>query len=94
MSRKAILTLFGLASALASTLAAAQIDPYKPGERRAAVDDKAVVKPGEAKGFNPQPEPPGKVKNRVKPGEAAGFNPQPEPPGDAGQFAPAKAAGK
>ncbi|HET9639074.1 MAG TPA: dihydrolipoamide acetyltransferase family protein [Allosphingosinicella sp.] len=39
----------------------------------------AVVNPGEAKGFNPQPDPP-RVKGVVSPGEAQGFNPQPDPP--------------
>src|SRR5688572_27069738 len=39
----------------------------------------ASVNPGEAKGFNPQPDPP-RVKGRVSPGEAEGFNPQPDPP--------------
>jgi 2-oxoisovalerate dehydrogenase E2 component (dihydrolipoyl transacylase) len=39
----------------------------------------AVVNPGEAKGFNPQPDPP-RVKGVVSPGEAEGFNPQPDPP--------------
>ncbi len=42
-----------------------------------------AVKPGEAQGFIPQPEPPGKQASGkyVKPGEAQGFIPQPEPPG-------------
>jgi len=39
-----------------------------------------MMKPGEAKGFNPQPDPPGKPMN---PGAAKGFNPQPDPPGKA-----------
>ncbi|MGZ8286759.1 MAG: dihydrolipoamide acetyltransferase family protein [Allosphingosinicella sp.] len=39
----------------------------------------ATVNPGEAKGFNPQPDPP-RVKGIVSPGEAEGFNPQPDPP--------------
>ena len=38
-------------------------------------------KPGEIKGFNPQPEPPlNRTLSKVKPGEDKGFNPQPEPP--------------
>jgi hypothetical protein len=36
------------------------------------------LNPGAAKGFNPQPDPPGKP---VSPGAAKGFNPQPDPPG-------------
>ncbi|MET1110912.1 MAG: dihydrolipoamide acetyltransferase family protein [Allosphingosinicella sp.] len=54
----------------------------RQGERReqaGAAGGGAVVNPGEAKGFNPQPDPP-RVKGRVSPGEAEGFNPQPDPP--------------
>ncbi|HEU0098111.1 MAG TPA: dihydrolipoamide acetyltransferase family protein [Allosphingosinicella sp.] len=36
--------------------------------------------PGEAKGFNPQPDPP-RVKGVVSAGDLVGLNPQPEPPG-------------
>jgi 2-oxoisovalerate dehydrogenase E2 component (dihydrolipoyl transacylase) len=36
--------------------------------------------PGDAKGFNPQPDPP-RVKGVVSPGDLVGLNPQPEPPG-------------
>jgi 2-oxoisovalerate dehydrogenase E2 component (dihydrolipoyl transacylase) len=38
------------------------------------------LSPGEAEGFNPQPDPP-KVKGIVSPGDLVGLNPQPEPPG-------------
>ncbi len=48
----------------------------RQGDRR---EVGAPVTPGEAKGFNPQPDPP-RVKGRVSPGEAEGFNPQPDPP--------------
>lgn len=40
--------------------------------------------PGEAQGFNPQPDPPaqpGATQSQpLNPGEAQGFNPQPDPP--------------
>jgi 2-oxoisovalerate dehydrogenase E2 component (dihydrolipoyl transacylase) len=54
----------------------------RQGERReaaGAAGGGATVNPGEAKGFNPQPDPP-RVKGVVSPGEAKGFNPQPDPP--------------
>jgi len=53
----------------------------RQGERReqAGAGGGAVVNPGQAKGFNPQPDPP-RVKGIVSPGEAEGFNPQPDPP--------------
>lgn len=39
------------------------------------------LKPGEAIGINPQPEPPGIQKQKIlKPAEKVGINPQPEPP--------------
>lgn len=44
------------------------------------------LKPGEAIGINPQPEPPGAPKQKIlKPAEKVGINPQPEPPLPAGQ---------
>lgn len=44
--------------------------------------ESGFVKPGQPRGFNPQPEPPaGPKAGFVKPGEAEGFNPQPDPPG-------------
>lgn len=43
----------------------------------AVQSENGVIDPGEAVGFNPQPDPPG----IVRPGEAVGFNPQPDPPG-------------
>jgi hypothetical protein len=56
-----------------------------------------LVQPGQAQGFNPQPEPPGKqAQNSMKPvapGEAVGFNPQPEPPGKQGAVAAPAAQG-
>ena len=71
----------------ASGVALAQIDPYKPqtdASSRGQMAAPAQVKPGQAQGFNPQPEPPGdkSARGKVKPGQAQGFNPQPEPPGD------------
>jgi len=48
-------------------------------ERSGAVGGGSAPKPGEAEGFNPQPDPP-RVKGVVTPGEAEGFNPQPDPP--------------
>jgi 2-oxoisovalerate dehydrogenase E2 component (dihydrolipoyl transacylase) len=54
----------------------------RQGERREAAGtavNGAPTNPGEAKGFNPQPDPP-RVKGVVSPGEAEGFNPQPDPP--------------
>src|SRR5688572_11022936 len=48
----------------------------RQGERREAG---GAPSPGEAEGFNPQPDPL-RVKGRVSPGEAEGFNPQPDPP--------------
>jgi hypothetical protein len=75
-------TFLGLiALTLAAGLAQAQIDPYKPLDKSNPPAAVAKVKPGEAQGFNPQPEPPGKAKLLLKPGEAQGFNPQPDPPG-------------
>lgn len=47
----------------------------------------ALVPPGAAQGFNPQPDPPGKV-GSVKPGEMQALNPQPLPPGAAQGFNP------
>ena len=47
------------------------------------------VNPGVLKGFNPQPEPPGKQAGFLNPGSLVGFNPQPEPPGTPGMLAPA-----
>ena len=49
----------------------------RQGERREAG---APASPGEAKGFNPQPDPP-KNKGPVSAGDLVGLNPQPEPPG-------------
>ncbi|HYE28030.1 MAG TPA: dihydrolipoamide acetyltransferase family protein [Allosphingosinicella sp.] len=54
----------------------------RQGDRRsraAAAGAGAAPKPGEAEGFNPQPDPP-RVNGAVSPGEAEGFNPQPDPP--------------
>jgi 2-oxoisovalerate dehydrogenase E2 component (dihydrolipoyl transacylase) len=48
-------------------------------EKAAAAGGGAAPRPGEAEGFNPQPDPP-RVKGVVSPGEAEGFNPQPDPP--------------
>jgi len=57
--------------------AEARDDPdRRRGERR---EVGSPTTPGEAKGFNPQPDPP-RVKGVVSPGEAQGFNPQPDPP--------------
>jgi 2-oxoisovalerate dehydrogenase E2 component (dihydrolipoyl transacylase) len=47
------------------------------GDRREAG---TPANPGEAKGFNPQPDPP-RVKGAVSAGDMVGLNPQPEPPG-------------
>lgn len=71
----------------ASGVIHAQIDPYKPASdssSRGQVAAPTQVMPGQAQGFNPQPEPPGdkSARGKVKPGQAQGFNPQPEPPGD------------
>ncbi|HEX8624213.1 MAG TPA: dihydrolipoamide acetyltransferase family protein [Allosphingosinicella sp.] len=49
----------------------------RQGDRR---EVGAPVSPGEAKGFNPQPDPP-RVKGVVSAGDLVGLNPQPEPPG-------------
>jgi 2-oxoisovalerate dehydrogenase E2 component (dihydrolipoyl transacylase) len=49
----------------------------RQGDRREAG---GVPQPGEAEGFNPQPDPP-KDKGMVSPGDLVGLNPQPEPPG-------------
>jgi len=39
------------------------------------------VNPGEIRGFDPQPDPPGaKPSRQLNPGVIHGFNPQPEPP--------------
>ena len=44
-----------------------------------------ALKPGEAVGLNPQPEPPGKARSETvnSKGEEVSLNPQPEPPGSA-----------
>ena len=65
------------------------------GEVSGKVAAPGYVKPGQAQGFNPQPEPPGDKSAHalVKPGQAQGFNPQPEPPGDKNPGAPAAAGG-
>ncbi len=47
--------------------------------------------PGTALGFNPQPDPPGKVGHDLNPGSAFEFNPQPDPPGS--QAMPGSGAG-
>jgi 2-oxoisovalerate dehydrogenase E2 component (dihydrolipoyl transacylase) len=52
----------------------------RQGERREQAASGAPVNPGDAKGFNPQPDPP-RVKGVVSPGDLVGLNPQPEPPG-------------
>jgi 2-oxoisovalerate dehydrogenase E2 component (dihydrolipoyl transacylase) len=53
----------------------------RQGERRDAGDG-APASPGEAKGFNPQPDPPRDHQGLVvNPGDLVGLNPQPEPPG-------------
>jgi 2-oxoisovalerate dehydrogenase E2 component (dihydrolipoyl transacylase) len=58
--------------------AEARDDPdRRQGERREA---SSPTTPGEAKGFNPQPDPP-KAKGLVSAGDLVGLNPQPEPPG-------------
>jgi 2-oxoisovalerate dehydrogenase E2 component (dihydrolipoyl transacylase) len=52
----------------------------RQGERREQAG--GAPKPGEAEGFNPQPDPPkDKGGILVKPGDLVGLNPQPEPPG-------------
>ncbi|HYD37673.1 MAG TPA: dihydrolipoamide acetyltransferase family protein [Allosphingosinicella sp.] len=48
-------------------------------EQAGSVGGGAAPSPGEAEGFNPQPDPP-RVQGAVSPGEAEGFNPQPDPP--------------
>ncbi|HEX8224452.1 MAG TPA: dihydrolipoamide acetyltransferase family protein [Allosphingosinicella sp.] len=50
----------------------------RQGERREAG---APVSPGEAKGFNPQPDPPKDKGKILDAGDLVGLNPQPEPPG-------------
>ncbi|HEX8511683.1 MAG TPA: dihydrolipoamide acetyltransferase family protein, partial [Allosphingosinicella sp.] len=54
----------------------------RQGERRDEAGGGASTSPGDARGFNPQPDPPknngGPVGN---PGDMVGLNPQPEPPG-------------
>lgn len=74
-----LLALFAATNAMASSSEDTQ------SKRGATLVKKA--KPGEAQGFNPQPEPPGDVaklksSGQVNPGEAQGFIPQPEPPGN------------
>lgn len=58
-----------------------RVEPREDPDRRQSErrEAGAPVSPGEAKGFNPQPDPP-RVKGVVSPGEAQGFNPQPDPP--------------
>jgi 2-oxoisovalerate dehydrogenase E2 component (dihydrolipoyl transacylase) len=51
----------------------------REGERRESVAG-GPTSPGEAQGFNPQPDPP-KAKGVVSAGDLVGLNPQPEPPG-------------
>jgi 2-oxoisovalerate dehydrogenase E2 component (dihydrolipoyl transacylase) len=52
----------------------------RQGERREQAGE--GPRPGEAEGFNPQPDPPkDKGAILVKPGDLVGLNPQPEPPG-------------
>ena len=56
----------------------------RQGDRReqVAAAGGGTVSPGDAKGFNPQPDPPkDKGGILVKPGDLVGLNPQPEPPG-------------
>jgi 2-oxoisovalerate dehydrogenase E2 component (dihydrolipoyl transacylase) len=59
----------------------AREDPdRRTGERRAQVGN--APKPGEAEGFNPQPDPPkDNAGILVNPDDLVGLNPQPEPPG-------------
>jgi len=52
---------------------------------------KPRLKPGEAQGFNPQPDPPGSVRPS-SPGETRGFNPQPDPPGKTNVSPPSDSA--
>jgi 2-oxoisovalerate dehydrogenase E2 component (dihydrolipoyl transacylase) len=52
----------------------------RQGDRRERAASGAPTNPGEAEGFNPQPDPP-RVKGVVSPGDLVGLNPQPEPPG-------------
>lgn len=61
-------------------------------ERAGASGVGAAPKPGEAEGFNPQPDPP-RIKGTVSPGEAEGFNPQPDPPRIKGAVTPGEAEG-
>ena len=57
----------------------------RQGERREQAGDRP--RPGEAEGFNPQPDPPkDKGGILVKPGDLVGLNPQPEPPGLEGKL--------
>jgi 2-oxoisovalerate dehydrogenase E2 component (dihydrolipoyl transacylase) len=67
--------------------AEARDDPdRRQGDRREQAGG-APVSPGEAKGFNPQPDPPkDKGGILVKPGDLVGLNPQPEPPGLEGKL--------
>ena len=58
----------------AGDLAGAGARPVKRMEEAAKLED-----PVRAKGFNPQPEPPGR--GPLDSVEAKGLNPQPEPPG-------------
>jgi 2-oxoisovalerate dehydrogenase E2 component (dihydrolipoyl transacylase) len=52
----------------------------RPGPSTSLGANGGGTNPGEAQGFNPQPDPP-RVKGVVSAGDLVGLNPQPEPPG-------------
>jgi 2-oxoisovalerate dehydrogenase E2 component (dihydrolipoyl transacylase) len=84
-----------LKAAIPSTGEERRAGDRRQGDRReqaGAVGVGAAPKPGEAEGFNPQPDPP-RVKGVVSPGEAEGFNPQPDPPRVKGAVSPGEAEG-
>ncbi len=51
-----------------------------PAQGKVPAESRKLVKPGEKRGFNPQPEPPAEGHKHIRPGGKHGFNPQPEPP--------------
>jgi 2-oxoisovalerate dehydrogenase E2 component (dihydrolipoyl transacylase) len=72
-----------LEAAIPSTGEDRRDDDRRDGEDRRQGDRRetgGAPKPGEAEGFNPQPDPP-KDKGLASAGDLVGLNPQPEPPG-------------
>ena len=71
----ALLSIFSLAP---QALASDCLTSARATAGELATLARRFLHPGTIKGFNPQPDPPGRPTN---PGEAQGFNPQPDPPG-------------